>query len=73
MITWKEVAIGFATLLVAIVGYLYVGLESKVDDQAKQLIKISKQVDIVVSILSKNARRKFPSSCFYCSPKRCSF
>ena len=52
MIAWKEVAIGSATLLVGIVVYLYVGLETKVDDQAKQLIRISKQMDIVVSILS---------------------
>jgi hypothetical protein len=54
MITWKEFGLGAAALLVPVVGYLFMGLENKVDEQSKQITKVSKQMDVVVSILSVN-------------------
>lgn len=53
MITWKEFGLGMVTLVVLpMAGYLFVGLENKVDEQSKQITKVAKQMDVVISILS---------------------
>ncbi len=52
MITWKEIAYGAITLLVGIAGFVFLELQNKVNEQSILLTKLSKQMDIVVSILN---------------------
>lgn len=52
MITWKEIAYGAIAVLVAITGYVFLGLQNQVNEQSTLLAKLSRQMNIVVSILS---------------------
>ncbi len=57
-ITWKDVAIGACIVIAGVIAYVFIGLDKRVDEQNKQIEQLSRQLAILVGVIST----KMPSA-----------